>query len=40
MSAEAVTQITTVRAIETVTELPFYIPMTGPGGAAAALAQA
>ena len=30
MSAEAVTQITTVRAIETITESPFYIPMTGP----------
>jgi glycogen debranching enzyme len=30
MSAEAVTQITTARAIETVTESPFYIPMTGP----------
>jgi glycogen debranching enzyme len=30
MSAEAVTQVTTVRAIETVTESPFYIPMTGP----------
>ena len=31
MSVEAVTQITTARAIETVTESPFYIPMTGPG---------
>ena len=30
MSAEAVTQITAFRAIETVAELPFYIPMTGP----------
>ncbi len=30
MSAEAVTQITTIRTMETVTELPFYIPMTGP----------
>ena len=30
MSAEAITQITTVRAIETVAESPFYIPMTGP----------
>jgi glycogen debranching enzyme len=30
MSAEAVTQITPVRAIESVTESPFYIPMTGP----------
>jgi glycogen debranching enzyme len=30
MSAEAVTQITTARAMETVTESPFYIPMTGP----------
>jgi glycogen debranching enzyme len=30
MSADAVTQITSVRAIETVTESPFYIPMTGP----------
>ena len=30
MSAEAVTQITTVRAIEPVAESPFYIPMTGP----------
>ncbi|MGO8911539.1 MAG: glycogen debranching N-terminal domain-containing protein [Bradyrhizobium sp.] len=31
MSVEAVTQITTARAIETATESPFYIPMTGPG---------
>jgi glycogen debranching enzyme len=30
MSAEAVTQITSARAIEVVTESPFYIPMTGP----------
>jgi len=30
MSAEAVTQITTIRTMETVTESPFYIPMTGP----------
>jgi glycogen debranching enzyme len=30
MSAEAVTQITTLRTIETVAESPFYIPMTGP----------
>src|ERR1700736_952426 len=30
MPAEAVTQITPVRAIESVTESPFYIPMTGP----------
>ncbi len=30
MSVEAITQITTTRAIETVTESPFYIPMTGP----------
>jgi glycogen debranching enzyme len=30
MSAEAVTQITVVRATETVGESPFYIPMTGP----------
>jgi glycogen debranching enzyme len=30
MSAEAVTQITTLRTMETVTESPFYIPMTGP----------
>ena len=30
MSAEAVTQITTIRAAETVTESAFYIPMTGP----------
>src|ERR1700732_700630 len=30
MSAEAVTQIIPVRAIESVTESPFYIPMTGP----------
>src|SRR6266478_2623757 len=29
MSAEAVTQITPVRAIEAITESPFYIPMTG-----------
>jgi glycogen debranching enzyme len=30
MSAEAVTSITALRATETVTESPFYIPMTGP----------
>jgi glycogen debranching enzyme len=30
MSAEAVTQIVTTRAVELVTESPFYIPMTGP----------
>jgi glycogen debranching enzyme len=30
MSAEAVTQITPLRAIESATESPFYIPMTGP----------
>ena len=30
MSAEVVSQITTLRAIETVSESPFYIPMTGP----------
>jgi len=30
MSAEAVTRITPPRAIETVAESPFYIPMTGP----------
>ena len=30
MSAEAVTQIMTIRTVETVTESPFYIPMTGP----------
>jgi glycogen debranching enzyme len=30
MSAEAVTQIMTTRAAETVAESPFYIPMTGP----------
>jgi glycogen debranching enzyme len=30
MSAEAITQITTIRTMETVTESPFYIPMTGP----------
>jgi glycogen debranching enzyme len=30
MSAEAVTQITAIRTIETVAESPFYIPMTGP----------
>ena len=30
MSAEAVTQITTIRTVESVTESPFYIPMTGP----------
>src|ERR1700749_1034423 len=30
MSVEAVTQITTLRAVETVSESPFYIPMTGP----------
>jgi len=30
MSAEAVTQITSIRTMEPVTESPFYIPMTGP----------
>src|SRR3984885_16044324 len=30
MSAEVVAQITTTRAIEVVSESPFYIPMTGP----------
>jgi glycogen debranching enzyme len=30
MSAEAVTQIATLRSFETVAESPFYIPMTGP----------
>ena len=30
MSAEAVTNITTLRTFETVAESPFYIPMTGP----------
>ena len=30
MSAEAVTSITTLRVSETITESPFYIPMTGP----------
>jgi glycogen debranching enzyme len=30
MSAEALTQITAIRTIETVAESPFYIPMTGP----------
>ncbi|MGA9090033.1 MAG: amylo-alpha-1,6-glucosidase [Bradyrhizobium sp.] len=30
MSVETVTQITTIRAMESVTESPFYIPMTGP----------
>src|ERR1700760_1466403 len=30
MSAEALTQITTLRIQETVAESPFYIPMTGP----------
>jgi glycogen debranching enzyme len=30
MSAEGVTQITPARAVESVTESPFYIPMTGP----------
>src|SRR6202140_844824 len=30
MAIEAVTQITTIRTMETVTESPFYIPMTGP----------
>src|SRR3978361_541682 len=30
MSAEAVTQIMTTRAVEHVSESPFYIPMTGP----------
>src|SRR3984893_14411137 len=30
MSAEVVTQIMTARAVETVSESPFYIPMTGP----------
>jgi glycogen debranching enzyme len=30
MSTEAVSQITTLRAVEVVSESPFYIPMTGP----------
>lgn len=30
MSVETVTQITTIRAMESVTESSFYIPMTGP----------
>ena len=30
MSAESVTQITSIRAIESATESSFYIPMTGP----------
>src|SRR6266404_5928947 len=30
MSAEVVTQIMTTRAVEQVSESPFYIPMTGP----------
>jgi glycogen debranching enzyme len=30
MSAEGVTQITPARSVESVTESPFYIPMTGP----------
>src|SRR4030088_1444320 len=30
MSAEVVTQIMTARAVEQVSESPFYIPMTGP----------
>jgi glycogen debranching enzyme len=30
MSAEAVTSIATLRVTETITESPFYIPMTGP----------
>src|SRR4030088_1336420 len=30
MSAEVVTQIMTTRAVEHVSESPFYIPMTGP----------
>ncbi|MCF2522406.1 amylo-alpha-1,6-glucosidase [Bradyrhizobium sp. G127] len=30
MAIEAVTEITTIRDIESVTESPFYIPMTGP----------
>src|SRR5258708_22674028 len=30
MAIEAVTQITTSREIEVVSESPFYIPMTGP----------
>jgi glycogen debranching enzyme len=30
MAAEAVTQIMTTRAVEVVSESPFYIPMTGP----------
>jgi glycogen debranching enzyme len=30
MAIEAVTEITTIHEIETVTESPFYIPMTGP----------
>src|SRR5258707_3330434 len=32
MSAEVVTQIMTTRAVEQVSESPFYIPMTGPAG--------
>jgi glycogen debranching enzyme len=30
MSVEAATQITTLRAVDVITESPFYIPMTGP----------
>src|SRR5260370_29326577 len=30
MAAEVVTQLTAVRAVEQVSESPFYIPMTGP----------
>src|ERR1700730_17546587 len=30
MSAEVVTQLMTARAVEAVSEQPFYIPMTGP----------
>ena len=30
MAIEAVTEITTIHEIETVTESSFYIPMTGP----------
>src|SRR3979409_2118850 len=30
MSAEVVTQIMTTRAVEQISESPFYIPMTGP----------
>src|ERR1700739_5047155 len=31
MSAEILTQIMTAPTVETVSESPFYIPMTGPG---------